>query len=1158
MTASLCVANRIGEEIGFSGSDYIAVAQGQYWKAATQAFIPSGSNLILSGLNHAPLSGALQEVRYWDTPLSESFFFDYVVNPYSTQGTGVNTAPDELMFRADLGTELNTGSRTSIHPKVTGSWAATESFASTSDFYLTGSFIQNTESIYLNQTPGGIKNRITDKVHIVNTTIPSGSTLSPYRSVQQTAYPSGSAPNINYLEVAFSPQDQINDDIIAQIGDFNLGDYIGDPRQISESSYSYPELDALRDAYFTKYINSYNVNDFVRLIKFFDNSLFKMVKDFTPARTSLSSGVVIKQNLLERNKQAPPSMSYTTPEYSGSVKSFARNYQVPNSNKRVIANANQQALASSSAPQYSDTSGSSIYVFSGGTGGVFEPFNNLYAAPLSQSNINVCIEPYFYSESIDYLEPNSNIGEFLLTNIDASNTTNTMSLNIQDSGLQNHNALLSLVSESSGNNTNYVSVKKGSNPNQYMKWRIDQGIYYGGYGFDDSEYGDAPYGDYTSQYQFYLTVEENNLGGFPQYSDLSNVIICFDIAGDPYSGLTETEISESIFFQLYPGFTQAWSESIVPGLGIAMPNELYPNTSNGYSPVNYPRIDQREFYNGEFGNPINVEANEICKAFFGQDNIPPYLFLIQWFNETSFPLESFLLPGNLPQAGNVWFWANTVNAEGELTTTIPTLNISQNINSTGAPGPAVDFIITNRSSDDGVGQNASFRIYSNPFIAGNRSVYIQPLTNSPGNSFLPGQTITILQSTMISGGATNCTQDVIITLTQGDVANGCSNKVEYIKMSNVDVNGLPINPFIQDSEYVDFNLTGASDYDNNLIEGYQTYFISNTIQQDDEDPNTENAVLIIVNEQPSSDAVNSFDTSFYDLTFSASGYFSYYATSSGEDPNVIPSTGITESVPQGFFPPVPTFPTESFFRGWGESTYFQTEDDGGLIRIGSADGFSSDELGNFNTGSYELDNDNEVPYVPSVGPWFMNAKPATTMALSASSTLGFNGPEKLQFYTGSITASSVPIGPRFNILLEPTPTEANLTLITNSNPPPPGMSISCPNQSFGASGNTPRSIVVSCGSQQQQWQITVTDFDGTPGGNWMNAQIVQGNPGNGTVSVIPDSSTYSTGAVWGQRSCRVYVESINSTLNFSQYCVFTQDYWSGGDIPDNPFPPNED
>ena len=150
--------------------------------------------------------------------------------------------------------------------------------------------------------------------------IPSGSTLSPYRSIQQESFPSGSNPSINYLEVAFSPQDQINDDIIAQIGDFNLGEYIGDPRQISESKSSYPQLDALRDAYFEKYISSYDLNDFIRLIKFFDNSLFKMIEDFTPARTTLSSGVVVKQNLLERNVQPPPSMSYGNETYSGSVK----------------------------------------------------------------------------------------------------------------------------------------------------------------------------------------------------------------------------------------------------------------------------------------------------------------------------------------------------------------------------------------------------------------------------------------------------------------------------------------------------------------------------------------------------------------------------------------------------------------------------------------------------------------------------------------------------------------------------------------------------------------------------------------------------------------------------------------------------------------------
>ena len=37
-----------------------------------------------------------------------------------------------------------------------------------------------------------------------------------------------------------------------------------------------------------------------------------MIKDFTPANTTLTSGVVIKQNLLERNRQAPPEMKIAT------------------------------------------------------------------------------------------------------------------------------------------------------------------------------------------------------------------------------------------------------------------------------------------------------------------------------------------------------------------------------------------------------------------------------------------------------------------------------------------------------------------------------------------------------------------------------------------------------------------------------------------------------------------------------------------------------------------------------------------------------------------------------------------------------------------------------------------------------------------------------
>ena len=1051
--AYLYSANKIDNKIGFYKSDS-ADANWQYWQTVEDSNLPSSSfaNVNYDNNIYPPLQGALQEVRYWKEPLSESLFFDYVMNPYSTQGNTLNSTPDNLIFRADLGTQLITSSRYSIHPKITGSWATTESFFDGGSGFIldtNASFIENKEEIFLNQVPGGIKNRISDNIRIDQEVLPTGSTLSPYRSIQQQIYPSGSDPSINYLEVAFSPTDQVNDDIIAQIGAFNLGEYIGDPRQnfqsspLSGSIDSYPQLDRLRDEYFTKYINSYDVNDFVRLIKFFDNSLFKMVKDFTPARTSLSSGVVIKQNLLERNKQAPPAMSYTTPEYSGSVKSTARNYQVPNSNKRV------PGLPSSSAPQYATVSGSSIEVFSGGTGGVFEPFNNIYAAPISSSVFSGCINPYINTLSTDVLEPNKNPGQVLLASSDASRLTNTMSINIQDADFQNHASLLALASGSGGGEGNFIKMTSLDSPSNYVIWRVDRGIFYGGYDFGDSEYGEAPYGDYTSQYQFYLTVEENNLdsdlSNYPTFGEGNEVDICFTISGDPYSGLTETEILESEFYRQYPGFTQAWSESIVPGLGIAMPNELYHNASNGLTAVDYKRFDQREFYNGEFGHPIDVGINEICKAFFGQDNIPDYFFRIQWLNHHNFTDEEFLDPLNIPQFGNVWFWSDTVNIEGKLQANPYRLNVIQNISENPTPGPDISFYYPANADSPGNGVNALLRIYSNLYDDENKTVFVQASINPQTGTndsidFSVNETITIPLATLQANGVTNADQDVIVKLTQANISAGCTNKVKYIKMSDFDVYGEPINPFITDSNYVDFNLTGASDYRNNLIEGYQTYFIGNTSPQDDNDPNTTNAVLLIINQEPSSDAVNSFDVGFYDLTFSASGYFTYYATASGVDPNVIRESGITESAPQGYFPPISTYPTESFFRGWGESDYFETDDDGEVFRVGSGEGFSSDTLGNFNTGSYELDNDNEVPYKKSRYPWFMNARESTIMALSASRTVGLHDRTDLQLYTGSITASSVPIGPAFNIATPPTPEEATVTFNDNA-PPPPDLSI---------------------------------------------------------------------------------------------------------------------
>jgi hypothetical protein len=330
-TLTLYAANKLyydgndGANIGFIASSSTAVVDpAAMWELELPSYLGGSGSFSFGGKTYNPFSGSFQEFRYYSEALDVEMFKDYTMNPLSTEGNSVNSTPDTLWFRTSLGAELDTTTTESIHPKITGSWAVTQSFYSTntSTYSFTGSytFEPNTESIFLDQPIAGIRNAISNKIKDEALVLPSGNTLSAFKSIQQTSPLSGSyTSNVNYLEVAFSPQNEINDDIMDQIGFLNLGDYIGDPRQRFNQDTSYPDLDRLRNAYFEKYKNNYDINDYIRLIKYFDNSLFKMIKDFVPARTGLAAGVVVKQHLLERNKYPTPEVGWTLPEFSGSI-----------------------------------------------------------------------------------------------------------------------------------------------------------------------------------------------------------------------------------------------------------------------------------------------------------------------------------------------------------------------------------------------------------------------------------------------------------------------------------------------------------------------------------------------------------------------------------------------------------------------------------------------------------------------------------------------------------------------------------------------------------------------------------------------------------------------------------------------------------------------
>lgn len=123
--------------------------------------------------------------------------------------------------------------------------------------------------------------------------------------------------DIHRLEVGFSPADEINRYILSQVSSsFDIDEYLGDPRDTHKTSY-----DALYK--FTENIlisiPRYELNDFVRILKFFDNVLFKMIKDFVPASSTLDTGIIIKPHVLDRSKAKTPEMSGTRPEYTASI-----------------------------------------------------------------------------------------------------------------------------------------------------------------------------------------------------------------------------------------------------------------------------------------------------------------------------------------------------------------------------------------------------------------------------------------------------------------------------------------------------------------------------------------------------------------------------------------------------------------------------------------------------------------------------------------------------------------------------------------------------------------------------------------------------------------------------------------------------------------------
>ena len=275
--------------------------------SAINAAFTSSGHIFLGGSGSSfgnQLSGSLMEYRLWSEPLSQSIFDNHVRTPKAYNGNHYSSSFDELLVRYQLDENKNLSSSATASNTAHDASLYSEVHSVDVDGF-TGNFSRTLVDQEKVRVPSlGPTRRNATKIRIEDTFLPpdkngSGSLLVDKRREKSN---DDFAPLDDHsLGVYFSPVDVVNEDIMYSIADFNFDDFIGDPRD--ESKPIYKDLKHLRREYFKRYDMTNNFFDYLRILQFYDSSLYDTLYQLVPARAKTSVGVLIEPNILERSKQ---------------------------------------------------------------------------------------------------------------------------------------------------------------------------------------------------------------------------------------------------------------------------------------------------------------------------------------------------------------------------------------------------------------------------------------------------------------------------------------------------------------------------------------------------------------------------------------------------------------------------------------------------------------------------------------------------------------------------------------------------------------------------------------------------------------------------------------------------------------------------------------
>ena len=289
------------------------------WTGSGDLFIGGHNTGTASGVFDAGrFGGSLMEFRLWTEPLEEQSFNLHVENPKSYVGNSPSSSYYNLVRRFSFDDNITLSDGDSIRDtsanQTTTQTGSAQGFSGENTFE---TVVDKTKTIVPNSGPN---RRMATKIRLENNALSgSGASLSINERYDVSAN-DFSPLDSPKLGIYFSPVDVINEDIISSFANLDFNQYLGDPRDVFEENYS--GLSNVSKQYFQKYTSgSATFWDYMHIIKYYDQSIFKQLKKLVPARAKTQMGTLIEGSIFERSKSPVQknNPSVTQPFYQDTI-----------------------------------------------------------------------------------------------------------------------------------------------------------------------------------------------------------------------------------------------------------------------------------------------------------------------------------------------------------------------------------------------------------------------------------------------------------------------------------------------------------------------------------------------------------------------------------------------------------------------------------------------------------------------------------------------------------------------------------------------------------------------------------------------------------------------------------------------------------------------